>query len=338
VRVALDATYSIDKHPSGIAVYSREILNGLATAYPNDSFLPCYRPKQFRRAPSPRYPLLPFFTKLISRPQIFHALNQRMDRRIARRVVTTFHDLFVMTNEYSTADFRQRFAQQARIAAKNSDKIIAVSQFTANQVHELLAVERSRIRVIPHGAHIPQNFMRAEEKMILTVGAIQLRKNTARLVEAFESLPTDWTLVLAGAASGFGAQEILQRIESSTAKNRIRVAGYVSADELEALYTRAAIFAFPSLDEGFGIPVLEAMAHGVPVVTSNCSALPAVAGDAAVLIDPTDVSTIAAALTDLIASPDRRATLSQAGFARAQSFPWRRAVDETYAVYRELLD
>jgi glycosyltransferase involved in cell wall biosynthesis len=276
---------------------------------------------------------LPF----LNRPQIFHALNQRADYRYGKRMVTTFHDLFVLTNEYSTADFRRRFAQQARTAARDSDLIIAVSQFTANQVHELLGVERSRIKVVPHGAHLPAAIVRTEEKIILAVGAIQLRKNTARLVEAFESLPTDWQLVLAGAASGFGAAPILQRIEASPAKARIQVAGYVSNEELENLYGRAAIVAFPSLDEGFGIPVLEAMAHGLPVVTSNRSALPEVAGDAAMLVDPTDVEALSHALANLTADPDRRAALSKAGRARAALFPWSRAVEETHAVYRELL-
>ena len=337
MRIALDATYSIDKQPSGIAVYSQEILRGLALAHPADSLFRYYRPKQFRQAPSPRYPLLPFLSGALAKPDIFHALNQRADRRIGRRVVTTFHDLFVLTSEYSTPEFRHRFTQQARTAAQNSDMIIAVSQFTANQVHELLAVEKSRIRVVPHGAHAPAAIKRAEEKMILTVGAIQLRKNTARLVEAFESLPAGWSLVLAGAASGYGAQKILDRIAASPAKARIRVAGYVSAQELLQLYSRAAIFAFPSLDEGFGIPVLEAMAHGLPVITSNRSALPEVAGEAALLVDPADTSAISAALSSLVASSERRTALSKAGLLRAQSFPWSRAVEETYAVYKHAL-
>jgi glycosyltransferase involved in cell wall biosynthesis len=338
VRIGLDATYSIDKHPSGIAVYSREILNGLAATHPDDSFLPYYRPKQYRQATTPRYPLVSLLSNLFGRPDVFHALNQRVDRRFGRSVVTTFHDLFVLTSEYSTPEFRQRFAKQARMAAQNSDMIIAVSQFTANQVHELLGVEKARIRVVPHGAYMSAPAARNEEKMILSVGAIQLRKNTERLVEAFESLPNDWSLVLAGAASGYGAAQILERIKMSPACDRIRVAGYVSTEELENLYARAAIFAFPSLDEGFGIPVLEAMANGVPVITSNRSALPEVAGDAAVLVDPLDADAISAALSDLIANPERRASLSQAGRARAALFPWRRALDETYAVYRALVD
>jgi O-antigen biosynthesis alpha-1,2-mannosyltransferase len=343
MRIALDATYCIDKHPSGIAVYSREILGGLASAHPEDSFFHYYRPKQYRQAPRKSPPnvethtLLPLLGGVFARPDVFHSLNQRVDRRLARRVVTTFHDLFVMTGEYSSPDFRRRFTEQARTAVLNSDIIVTVSEFTANQVHELLGVERSRIRVIRHGVHVPPLASRAWEKMVLSVGVIQLRKNTARLVDAFEALPQDWTLVLAGAASGYGAEQILERIENSRAKQRIQVAGYVSPEELEQLYARAAIFAFPSLDEGFGIPVLEAMAHGVPVVTSNCSAMPEVAGDAALLVDPQRVDEIAAALLELSVNHERRATLVQAGRARSASFSWSRAVGETYAVYRELV-
>jgi glycosyltransferase involved in cell wall biosynthesis len=343
VRIALDATYSVDKQPTGIAVYSREILHGLATAHPQDSFFHCYRPPQYRQSPRGNWPnvetntLLPLLGGFFSRPDVFHALNQRVDRRLGRKVVATFHDLFVMTGEYSSADFRRRFAKQARIAERNSDMIIAVSQFTADQVHQLLGVERSRIRVIAHGVHPPRLATRVEEKMVLTVGAIQLRKNTARLVEAFEALPPDWTLVLAGAPTGYGAEQILARIENSGAKQRIQVAGYVSPEELERLYARAAIFAFPSLDEGFGIPVLEAMAHGVPAITSNCSALPEVAGGAALLVDPKNVDEIAAALLELAANSERRDWLKNAGHARAESFSWQRAVSDTYAVYQELL-
>jgi glycosyltransferase involved in cell wall biosynthesis len=343
MRIALDATYSIDKHPSGIAIYSREILNGLADAYPEDSFIHCYRAKQYGQASRPVRPnvenhsLLPLLGGMFARPGIFHALNQRVDSRLGKKVVATFHDLFVLTGDYSTPDFRRRFAKQARIAERNADLIIAVSQFTAKQVEELLGVDAKRIRVIPHGAYAPSAAARVEKKMVLSVGAIQLRKNTARLVEAFEKLPEDWKLVLAGAVTGYGAESILERIQASPAQKRICVAGYVSAEELQRLYARAAIFAFPSLDEGFGIPVLEAMAHGVPVVTSNCSALPEVAGEAALLVDPKNVDAIAAALMDLASSAERRQKLSEAGRMRAELFKWRRAVDQTYGVYQELL-
>jgi len=126
-------------------------------------------------------------------------------------------------------------------------------------------------------------------------------------------------------------------VSNSPAARRILVTGYISDTEMANWYARASIFAFPSLDEGFGIPVLEAMAHGVAVITSDCSALPEVAGNAALLVDPKNVDAIAAALLDLASSPERRRELSEAGRMRAELFKWRRAVDQTYGVYQELL-
>jgi len=143
-------------------------------------------------------------------------------------------------------------------------------------------------------------------------------------------------LVLAG-STGFGAEEALQRIEASPRKNDIRVLGYVSGAVLEDLYWRASIFAFPSLDEGFGMPVLDAMAHGLPVLTSNVSALPEVAGDAAWLVDPTDTTSIAQGLSQLIEDGALRQRLAQQGLARSAGFTWERTVGETWKVYQELL-
>ena len=342
MRIALDATYSVDPNPSGIAVYSRELLAGLAAAHSEDEFLHCYRPKQFRHAPPPRagnvskrllLPPLPTF-----RADLFHALNQRVDRRPARRVISTFHDLFVMTSEYSSTDFRERFTRQARQAAASSDLIITVSQFTADQVCELLHVPRERIRVIPHGVHLPSPQPGSRrDKTVLFVGALQVRKNIVRLVEAFEQMPPDWRLVLAGAGTGFGASEILKRIEASPARERITLNGYVRADELDSLYGKASIFAFPSLDEGFGMPVLEAMAHRLPVITSNRSALPEVAGDAALLVNPYKTEEIAAALQRLAQDSTLREELAQAGRNRAKLFTWENAAERTYSTYKELL-
>jgi len=342
VRVALDATYSIDPRPSGIAVYSRELLRGLAAAHPEDEFLHCYRLKQFLRARGERQqpnvhrrlliPPVPTF-----RARIFHALNQRVDRRPAKNVISTFHDLFVLTGEYSTPAFRERFSKQARQAAQNSDLIIAVSEFTASQLTALLGVPRKRIRVVPHGVHPPrEQTTAARENRILFVGTLQIRKNILRLVEAFEFLPPEWTLTLAGAASGFGIRRILERIHASPAAPRIQITGYLSAQELDALFQKSSIFAFPSLDEGFGMPVLQAMAHGVPVVTSNRSALPEVAGDAALLVNPFKTEEIASALLQLATDADLRMKLAAAGKIRARDFTWEKAVERTYAAYKEL--
>jgi glycosyltransferase involved in cell wall biosynthesis len=341
VQIALDATYSVDPHPSGIAVYSREIVSGLAAAYPQDDFFHCYRVKQWKHAPRiavsnvRRRLLLPPLPNF--RADLFHGLNQRVDRRPARFVASTFHDLFVMTGDYSSPSFRARFTEQARTAARNSDFVIAVSSFTAAQVADLLRYERSRIEVIPHGVRLPLDVSTGRENMILSVGALQLRKNIVRLVAAFERLPRCWRLMLAGAPTGYGAAGILERIAASPARERISVTGYVAAPELERLYGRASIFAFPSLDEGFGIPVLEAMAHGTPVVTSNRSALPETAGDAAWLVDPYETDQIHSALAKLAGDPDLRNQLSAKGRARAALFSWEKAVGATHRVYERLL-
>jgi O-antigen biosynthesis alpha-1,2-mannosyltransferase len=342
VRIALDATYSVDPHPTGIGVYSNRLLCGLADRYPEDTFVHCYRPKQFLRAAGGQRQNI---RRRLLQPgirtfgaDVFHALNQRVDQRPAKRVVSTFHDLFVMTEQYSSPEFRTRFAEQARRAAQNSDLIITVSEFTARQVSDLLAFDRSRIRMIPHGVILPALASeRPREKIILFVGALQVRKNIERLVEAFERTSADWRLVLAGAANGYGGPAILDRIEKSPHRARIETIGYVSPADLQALYARASIFAFPSLDEGFGMPVLEAMAHGLPVITSDRSALPEVAGEAALLIDPHSSEQLQCALERLTSDPDLRSEYAQRGRERAKLYSWERAIAATYNVYCELV-
>lgn len=342
MTIALDATYSLGRNLSGVGVYSREILFGLARAHPEARFRFCYRSHRFLRSFQETLPRNASRSLLRAAPpgDLFHALNQRVDfdPRTYRpgRIVSTFHDLFVMTGDYSSPEFRARFTDQARSAAERSDAVIAVSQFTASQVESLLHVDRSRIFVVPHGVHPPPDMLVERENMVLFVGAIQRRKNVARLVRAFEGMPPDWTLVLAGASDGYGAAEELQAVHNSPRRSSIDLLGYVSDGELNRLYRRARIFAFPSLDEGFGMPVLEAMAHGVPVIASQSSALPEVAGDAALLVDPMDSGALADALWRLATNPDLRDDLARRGLERARTFTWESAVERTWSVYNEL--
>ena len=343
-KIALDATYSIGEVLSGVGLYSHEILMGLACAHPEVRFDFCYRPHRYLRAR--RAPLPPNARRrVLAEPlgprgaDLFHGLNQRLPSIPMRRAIATFHDLFVMTGEYSTSEFRARFTAQARDAAERADAVIAVSEFTRSQVVSLLGVDPARVHVVHHGTRkFPEqgNAPPGREKVILNVGAIQKRKNIARLVEAFETLGPEWQLVLAG-SHGYGAEEILARIAASPARNRIRVTGYLSPEELAGWYARAAVFAFPSLDEGFGMPLLEAMAAGVPVITSNRSALPEVAGDAALLVDPHNSEALGQALRELSVNVDLCRELARRGTARAQTFTWEKAVRETWDVYRTLL-
>ena len=341
MTIALDATYGMGDTLSGVGLYSREILLGIAASHPGTRFDFCYRPHRYFRSWSLDLPPN-VRRRLILEPlgprsaDLFHGLNQRLPRIRLRRAVATFHDLFVMTGEYSTPEFRARFTGQARDAAARANIVIAVSEFTRSQVISLLDVPPAKVRVVHHGVRALDYPAVERQKIILNVGAIQKRKNIARLVEAFETVDRSWKLVLAG-SSGYGGGEIQARIEASPARERICLPGYVSPKDLAGWYAQAAIFAFPSLDEGFGMPVLEAMAAGTPVVTSNRSALPEVAGDAAILVDPEDIDALGQALRNLTGKCDLRDELSRRGKERARRFTWEKAVVETWNLYRELL-
>ena len=335
--VALDATYSLGDVLSGVGLYSREILFGLAAAHPETQFDFWYRGQRFWRSRGETMPRNVRRCLLAGplgprRSDLFHGLNQRLPGILPRRSVATFHDLFVLTGEYSTEEFRRRFAAQARDAAARADAIIAVSGFTRDQVVELLGVERTKVTVVYHGVRqlaVPQV---ARENVILNVGAIQKRKNIARLVNAFAAVDPEWRLVLAG-SDGYGAAEIHDCIAASPARERISVLGYVSPNELAGWYGRARVFAFPSLDEGFGMPVLEAMSAGVAVLTSDRSSLPEVAGDAALLVDPFHDEAITEGLRRMTRDAQLRADLVQRGRRRVSDFTWQKAVADTWRVY-----
>jgi glycosyltransferase involved in cell wall biosynthesis len=340
VRIALDATYSIGDELSGVGIYSRALMSGLAKAHPEARFDFCYRSHRYFRA-GREFPRN-VRRCLLAEPwgprgaDLFHGLNQRLPGIPLKRAVATFHDLFVLTGDYSTPEFRDRFAAQARDAAKRASLIVTVSEFTRQQVIGLLRVEPGKVRVVHHGIRRLPVTRGIREPVIFTVGAIQKRKNTIGLVEAFETLDRPWKLVLAG-SQGYGAGEILERISRSSARDRILLPGYVSPEQLAGWYARASIFAFPSMDEGFGMPVLEAMAAGVPVITSNCSALPEVAGDAALLVNPAHGDEIAEGLQKLICNESLRLEYATRGFERASEFNWDKAVQETWRIYEELL-
>ncbi len=356
MKIALDASYSVGPSLSGVGVYCARLIEELAAGDPESEFILCYRANRFFRSfmrprPGPnttrRLMEEPLNVLLPRRVELFHGLNQRLPGYRFRRAVTTFHDLFVMTGEYSTPEFRARFTALAREAAARSDRIVAVSCHTAEQVTSLLGVEPSRLHVIHHGVDAVPAFTaddlaafrrryRLERPFLLHVGAIQARKNLTRLIEAFERLTPDFDLVLAG-SDGYGAPGIRGRIAASKAAERIRTLGYVERAVVERLYRSAAALAFPSLDEGFGMPVLEAMSAGLPVVTSNRSGTAEAAGNAALLVDATDTDAIAAALRRALEDTSLRAELASKGRERAAQFNWKRAAAETLDVYRNLL-
>jgi glycosyltransferase involved in cell wall biosynthesis len=240
-------------------------------------------------------------------------------------LIVTVHDLAVLRhpqvfNRWTRTYSRLAVPRVVRAAAR----VIAVSEFTKRELIDLLRVPEERIRVVPNavGAPFAPDGARAEGEYVLAVGTVEPRKNLPRLAEAARQAGLE--LRVAG-ARGWGGV----RVDG----DGVRFLGFVSDDELARLYRGAACFAYPSLYEGFGIPVLEALACGAPVVTSRGTATAEVADGAAVLIDPLDPEAMAAGIAEAIA---RRDELARLGPERARTFTWDASAAATVAVYEEV--
>ena len=235
--------------------------------------------------------------------------------------------------------------------ARRADRVIAVSQASARDIERHLRVPPERIDVIPLGyagisgtAPTPEPELRArlgvgDGPIVLNVGAKKVHKNQIRLVEALprirETVPGA-SLVLAGAATPYES-ELRAAADRLGVGAAVALPGYVSSSDLEGLYAAASSFAFPSLNEGFGLPLLEAMGHDLPIVTSSVSSLPEVAGDAALLVDPMSVDELAGALARVLSDAALRDRLVAAGRRRLEAFSWRRTAEETLATWRRAM-
>lgn len=279
---------------------------------------------------------------------LFHGTVNVLPFGLACPAVVTIHDLaFLRSPEQVTARRYRYLKWMVRSSARRAEVVIVPSVATGEDVEELLRVPADRIAVVPLGVSdrfgpaSDGEIARAKERYLLTkpyvlaVGTIEPRKNLPRLIEAMGLLRDDVEeeLVLAG-PSGWLTDEVERAIAKSGLGERIRRPGYIEDDDLVPLYSAASVVAMPSLYEGFGLPVLEAMACGATVVTSNVSSLPEVAGDAAILVDPLSVESIADGVRTAISGPELRATQGRAAMQRAGQFTWTRTARETMAVYR----
>jgi glycosyltransferase involved in cell wall biosynthesis len=230
--------------------------------------------------------------------------------------------------------------------ARRARRVIAISEAGKRDLVETLRLPPGKVDVVHLGfmesaaaAPAPERELRerwalGDRAIVLTVAAPLRHKNLARLVEAFAlvSERRDASLVIVGHA-GLDTERLTRRAEELGIGARVHFTGWIDDHDLEGLYRSASAFVYPSLMEGFGMPVLEAMYRGVAVACSNVSAMPEVAGDAAELFDPTDTSAIAAAVTRLLDDPARREELVARGSERWKAFSWERAAEETLAVY-----
>ncbi|MEK6813475.1 MAG: glycosyltransferase family 1 protein [Nitrospirota bacterium] len=268
------------------------------------------------------------------------------------RTVVTVHDLVVFLHpETVPRRYSLYMKWLVRMAVRRADRIIAVSECTRLDLMNILGVDSSRIVVIPEAAGPefgPPGPERVESvlnryningRYLLHVGNLEPKKNLPRVIRAFDRVKrmpggADLSLVIAG-KKGWLYDEIF-RTANAVSANAIRFLGYVPRDEMAAIYAGASCFVFPSIYEGFGLPVLEAMACGTPVVTSNISSMPEVAGRAAVLVDPYDEESIASGILAVVSDPSLQSTLRREGILRSRTFSWDRAARETLALYRDV--
>jgi|WetSurMetagenome_2_1015567.scaffolds.fasta_scaffold01305_9 glycosyltransferase involved in cell wall biosynthesis len=269
------------------------------------------------------------------------------------KMILTVHDLsFLAYPEFFSArkNFWHRMLGAKKFIAR-ADKIIAISENTKNDLIKFAAVPAEKISVIYSGVGAEfrptkatdenlikiKNKYNLPDKFILNIGTIEPRKNITGLIKAFDKIADqpglkDYFLIIVG-GGGWKNKEIYRAINSAKNKDRIKIIGYIEKIERVYFYNLATIFCYPSFYEGFGLPILEAMASGAPVTTSNVSSMSEVAGDAAILIDPNDINSLAEVIKQLAGDENLRQTLSQRGILQAKKFSWGKAAEEYIKIF-----
>ena len=274
---------------------------------------------------------------------VVHSLHPLLIPSRAAAHIVTIHDLYFLDRPEDTeAEIRRDYPLLAKAHARRADRIVVNSRYTGGQVAERFGINADRITVCYPGK--PSWRRRAEPATagpILFLGTVEPRKNVPRLIEAYAAIverrPETPDLVIAGAMAMSGSQ-MLSRVNSTRSLDaRVKFAGYVTEAERLHLLSTASLLVIPSVEEGFGIPALEAMTIGLPVVASNRGALPEVIGDAGILVDPEDVRALASAIERVLTDEHVRRSLSEKGIQQAERFNWESSADALYQGYRAAL-
>ncbi len=244
-------------------------------------------------------------------------------------------------------------------AIKHGEKLIAVSHSTKQDLMKLFSVAENKIEVIHNGvddifqpihsskllSQVKDKY-RLPEKFIFTVSVLEPKKNTENLIRAYAELIKNkkmsedlqnYKLVIGGSIKyGWKNNKIFHLVKTMNLENNIIFTDFIEHEDLPVVYSLATVFAFPSLYEGFGLPVAEAMACGTPVITSNISSLPEVAGDGAILVNPYDVSSIAQGIHEVLTDSTKRMTMLKKGLENAKRFSWRKAAEEILQIFDEV--
>lgn len=265
------------------------------------------------------------------------------------KMVLTIHDVMYLlppTELPRPSKLYQRLgrAYRAKIvpgAARRADRVVTMSEYSKQDINRRLGLENKKVDVVylASGLTLPRPTSSAPGRYLFALGATDPRKNTPRLIEAFSLInPASYAGELR--IAGLSTEDV--RTFSEVARqygvaDRVRFYGFVSEPELAGLYAGADVFVYPSLYEGFGLPVLEAMQYGAPVVCSDTTSLPEVAGDAALLVNPRSAQEIASAIQQVLNRPELRRDLVVRGLARARAFSWRRMAEQYLQVYQEVV-
>lgn len=353
---ALEVSSGAGRPPfGGVGGTVRQLVEMLLRLDPHTDYALCYRYSRWRKGnrfapelPNAQLRLIvdPWNGWILRDAHLFHSMGVWLPwtpRRIPKLV--TIHDLNPIRNpEWVTERWRRKRSAKMRKAVSRADHVVTYSEFTAREVREEWGLPAERVHPVALGVD-SRRFrpLPAEEVVgiserygdyVLAVGLLTPRKNFERLVEAVARLP-GLRLVVVGRPSN-GAESFWQAVERASLGERLIHLPSVSEAELVLLMNGAAVFAVPSLYEGFGLTVLESMACGTPVVCSNAASLPEAAGDAALLVDATDVDALAGAIDRVMRDPELAASLRKRGLARAAELTWGRAASRLRALYRDI--
>lgn len=365
MKLALSALHT-PQPIDGVGVYTANLLKYLADLPCDITTLhypafgkPPYSRKTFLPLPlamlSSFTPLGPWFNSKIEQSiDLFHCTDYRIPRFKKIPVVATLHDAIMLKHpEWDNSTWLSLKNFLKKSSARWADHYITVSHAMISDLVNYWHIDEKKISAVHSGiddiwfekisaekkAAVLQKY-NLPQQFILSVGMLQPRKNFARLIQAYQRLPLElqkeYKLMIVG-KNGWQTQDLLKTIRHLEEKKVLHWQSSVPLEDLRALYQSATLFAFPSLSEGFGFPVLEAFASGTPVLTSNTSSLPEIAGKAAYFIDPYHLDDISHGLLELLSNRTLREQLIQLGHKRVQQFSWQHCAQQTYKIYQSLL-
>jgi glycosyltransferase involved in cell wall biosynthesis/ubiquinone/menaquinone biosynthesis C-methylase UbiE len=374
MKIAIDVSLAVGES-AGVGSYTRGLLEGLASIDAENEYV-LYSYLDSPPSPQSTFPPRPNFAfrmlrleaehweriwsradlpprEALGAVDVLHSPFFNAPREHHGALVVTIHDVsFLLQPQFHTEANRLHCLQGTLNAALYADRIIAVSMRTKQDLMDYFAIPEERIRVIheaPRKVYSPERNVEvirgALERLgifhnfILFVGSLEPRKNLKTLLQAYaryvkQHAGQEWLVVAGG--KGWLNDDLSQVAAELGIAERVKFLGYVQEIDLRVLYSAAKLFVYPSIYEGFGLPPLEAMACGAPVITSNTSALPEVVGDAALLIDPHNSDELCQAMQRVLCDGDLRLRMRREGLTRAKLFSWEQTAEETLAVYWEV--